>query len=114
MATCKAALVDAEHDLRRAQRRVEEAVKPILTGEADRIIAKAEVLQCEVDGKRAVLTFLEGLMEPGSPERGRVMMALPPPPPPGFPNPDYRRHSAQAAWQAAREALLHDSDAGLP
>jgi len=38
-------------------------------------------------------------------------MALPPPPPPGFSNPDYRRHSALAAWQAAGEALLHDSAA---
>ena len=47
-------------------------MKLILAGEVDRLIAEAEALQSQFDGKRAVLRLLESQLEPGSSERGRV------------------------------------------
>jgi hypothetical protein len=49
-------------------------MKLILAGEVDRLIAEAEALQSQLDGKRAVLRLLESQLEPGSSERGRVSM----------------------------------------
>jgi hypothetical protein len=44
-------------------------MKLILAGEVDRLIAEAEALQSQLDGKRAVLRLLESQLEPGSSER---------------------------------------------
>jgi hypothetical protein len=65
-------------------------MKLILAGEVDRLIAEAEALQYQLDGKRAVLRLLESQLAQGSSERGKVSMALPAPSPAGQ---YYRRHS---------------------
>jgi hypothetical protein len=81
-------------------------MKLILAGEVDRLIAEAEALQSQLDGKRAVLRLLESQLEPGSSERGRVSMALPAPSPAGQ---YYRRHLALGPWRAAQEAAARDA-----
>jgi hypothetical protein len=81
-------------------------MKLILAGEVDRLIAEAEALQSQFDGKRAVLRLLESQLEPGSSERGRVSMALPAPSPAGQ---YYRRHLALGPWRAAQEAAARDA-----
>ena len=63
-------------------------MKLILAGEVDRLIAEAEALQSQLDGKRGVLRFLESQLQPASSERGRVSMALPAPSPAGQYYPD--------------------------
>ena len=108
LASCMAAVKDAESDLRYAHWRVETAVAQVLAAEADRVLAEAARLKDELDGARAILAFLQGSLEPGSPLRHRVMMALPPSPP-GVLAPDYRSHPALAAWRDAREALMRDA-----
>ena len=77
-------------------------MKLILAGEVDRLIAEAEALQSQLDGKRAVLRLLESQLEPGSSERGKVSMALPAPSP--------RQYSAALGpWRAAQEAAARDA-----
>ena len=113
LATCVAHLKDPEIDLRHAEWHVEQALAPVLAAEADRVLVEAQRLKDELEGARAILNFLQGSLEAGSPLQHRVMMALPPTPPGVF-APDYRRHPALAAWRDAREALLRDADAALP
>jgi hypothetical protein len=113
LASCTATFKDAESDLRYAQSRVEAAVAPILAAEADRVLAEVERLTDELGSTRAILGFLQGSLEPGSPLQHRVMFALPPTPPGVF-APDCRSHPALAAWRDAREALMRDADAALP
>jgi hypothetical protein len=113
LATCVAHLKDPEIDLRHAEWHVEQALAPVLAGEADRVLAEAERLKGELDGVRAILAFLQSSLEGGSSLQHRVMFALPSPPP-GVLAPDYRLHPALAAWRDAREALMRDADAPLP
>jgi Uncharacterized protein conserved in bacteria (DUF2213) len=54
LASCMAALKDAEADFRHAEWRVERAVAPVLAGAADRVLAEAARLKDELDGARAV------------------------------------------------------------
>ena len=81
-------------------------MKLILAGEVDRLIAEAEALQSQLDGKCAVLRLLESQLKPGSSERGRVSMALSAPSPAGQ---YYRRHLALGPWRAAQEAAARDA-----
>ena len=81
-------------------------MKLILAGEVDRLIAEAEALQYQLDGKRAVLRLLESQLERGSSERGRVSMASLAPSPAGQ---YYRRHLALGPWRAAQEAAACDA-----
>lgn len=110
LAECNASAADADDDARRAQRRVEAAVAPILAGEIDRLIAEAEGLRAQLDGKYSVLTWLRSFALPGSEESQKIGFAVPPPPP-GVRAPDCQ---PPAEWVAARSTLLVDPTAALP
>jgi hypothetical protein len=113
LATCVAHLKDPESDLRHAEWHVEQAIAPVLAAEVERVLAAAERLKEELEGARAVLSFLRPSMAPGSLLLHRIMMALPATPP-GERAPDYERHPALVAWREAREVLGRDADAALP
>ena len=67
LASCATALKYAEAALREAEGDVEEALARVLAGEAERALAAVERAKDELDGARAVLSFLSRSLEPGSP-----------------------------------------------
>ena len=67
LATCVAHLKDPEIDLRHAEWHVEQALAPVLAAEADRVLVEAQRLKDELEGARAILNFLQGSLEAGSP-----------------------------------------------
>jgi hypothetical protein len=115
LAACREAAAGAEDDAARAQRRVEAAVAPVLAAEVDRLLAAVEAASAELEGKRAVLSFLASTLPPGAPQRLRISLVMPPPPPPGSAfGGDISGHPALSAWRAARDALLVDPSVALP
>ena len=112
-AKVEASIGEYEAELRRAERRVENAIAEIMASAIDGVIAKAETSRRELDDEHAVLSFLAHSSPPGNEAAYRASVALPSTPP-GAPWPDYQRRPALAPWRAAREALLRDADAPLP
>ena len=111
LAKVEASIVEYEEERRRAERRVENAIAEIMATAIDGVIRQVEALQHELDGRRAILTYLQPSCPPG--ERVRLSLALPSSPP-GVSPPDYRNHAALTPWLAAWSALTHDADAALP
>jgi hypothetical protein len=112
-AGCQVAFDNAVDDASRAQKRVEIAAGPIITGEIDRVLAEAAEAHAAFEAKMAVVDHLTNLMTLGSPERARMAL-MRPPLPPGVSPPDRSKHPAVAAWREAHAALMVDPDAPLP
>ena len=112
MAKVEASIAEYEAELRRAERRVENAIAEITASAIDGVVAQAETLRRELDGEQAVLWFLAHASPLGE-AAYRASVALPLTPP-GAVWPDYQRHPTLAPWRTAREALLRDADAPLP
>jgi hypothetical protein len=108
---CMASVADAKDGLQYAQLGVERAVAPVFVGALDGLLAEAAALREQLDGKHALLSWVERLLLPGDPARQRIASALPPLPPGA---PGYRSIQAPAAWLAALDALMVDPDAALP
>ena len=99
---------ECDDGLRRAERRVAQAIEPIMAGEIDRLISEAEALRGALEGKRAILACLGHWFDLGAPERLKLRLALGDASWPGL------NHPAAEPWRRAREALGRDADVSLP
>ncbi len=100
------ALIEAENAVGWAEQKVTSAVGAVMAGSAEKLLAEAERLRLELEGKRAVLAVLRPML-PDELSR-KIYMALPDL---GLGN---SGHPAVLAWQAAADALSKSADAALP
>ena len=109
-----ATLDDCEGELRRCQRKVAAATGPIIATAVNRLIAEAEATRDALAGQLALLAWLETtVLEPDSPERGKLRFARAALTSPGAPRPP-TSHPIVEAWKSTREKLQVDADAALP
>lgn len=103
---CKGALADAENALGWAEKKVTSAVGNVMASAVEGLLAEAERLRRELEGKHAVLAVLRPMLPD---ELGRrVYRALPDL---GVGN---LGHPAVLAWRATAAALSKNADATLP